>query len=412
LQKDSTWSWNPATGNNESHHQQLSRMLSHAARHSPYYREQDWAVDFRAGKGLTFADIPITPRALVQEQTALFYSGSMPAEAGKVRVKYTSGSTGTPMQIRTTDQEKLLNRKENIRLRRGWGVKSHRKMAQILFPDKDRPVGWRKVVTFSSGNKAWLLSTLDADEALDWIRQCESTLVHAFPSIMLGVLQRGFERSQDLPIQLIGTVSEVVSDELRELVRKIPGCRLMDHYGSEEGGLMAVQCPVCDAYHPGEKLMRLEILADNDAPAKPGEMGRVVISPLFNYAMPLVRYETGDYAVAGESGRCTRSDQSITRIVGRESGLFKLPGGGKVAAMLPSDVVSSLNVKQYKLFQTSLADVELHYVPRSDTAMIKDSQAQAIVDRYISPEFKVRCLRVSEIPRLPNGKYLMHESLI
>ena len=367
---------------------------------------------YRAGEKPDFHEIPLTPKKLVLEQTELFHSSFLPPGSGEVIFHYTSGSTGTPMQVRTTDQENLLNGKENARLRRGWGVKSHRKIAQILFPDEDRPVGWRKVVTLPSGKKAWLLSTLDADEALDWIRQCGSTLVHAFPSIMLGVLQRGFEKSQDLPIQLIGTVSEVVSDELRELVRKIPGCRLMDHYGSEEGGLMAVQCPVCDAYHPGEKLMRLEILTDNGAPAKPGEMGRVVISPLFNYAMPLVRYETGDYAVAGEPGRCKRSDQSITRIIGRESGLFKLPGGGKVAAMLPSDVVSSLNVKQYKLFQTSLTDVELQYIPRSDTAMIKNSQAQAIVDRYISPEFKVRCLRVSEIPRLPNGKYLMHECLI
>ena len=127
--------------------------------------------------------------------------------------------------------------------------------------------------------------------------------------------------------------------------------------------------------------------------------------------MPLIRYETGDFAVAGKPNACPLSPRSISRIVGRESGLFKLPEGGRVAAMLPAGIAHALGVRQYKLFQTSLTEVELHYVPGPGGG-IEDSKAQAIVDRYLSTRFRVRCRAVDEIPRAPSGKYIMHESLI
>lgn len=80
--------------------------------------------------------------------------------------------------------------------------------------------------------------------------------------------------------------------------------------------------------------------------------------------------------------------------------------------MLPADTSLLLGVRQFKLFQTGFFDVELHYVPRTDGVEIAEAAAQDVVDKYLSPRFRIRCRRVSEIPRAPSGKYLMHECLI
>lgn len=367
---------------------------------------------YRAGEKPDFHEIPVTPKKLVLEQTELFHSSFLPPGSGEVIFHYTSGSTGRPMKIRKTTRQIRAIGEENVRMRKGWGIKKHQRVAQILYPDEKRPRGWHQEMQLKNGKKIWKLTTLNADDALHLFLKSQCSLAHAFPSIMLGVLQRSIDKSLPQHLQLIGTVSEVVPDELRELVRKFPGCRLMDHYGSEESGLMAVQCPLCDAYHPADRSVKLEILAENGTPAKPGEMGRVVVTSLLSYAMPLIRYETGDYAIPAKPGGCRRSTQTIARIIGRESALFKLPNGGKVAVMLPSSDPVLAGIRQFKMFQTSFTDVEFHYISCSDDVVLEDSQVQSLVDKYISPHFKVRSVPVSEIPRLPNGKYLLHECLI
>ena len=390
----------------------LSAMLSHASVHSPYYREQEWAKRLRQGLKIKLHDIPVTHKALVKGESDRFFCTLLPPTEGKIRIKHTSGSTGEPMLVRKTQRHLRMNLAENRRLLEGWGLADHRRVAEIDFPDELHPIGQFEQQTFKSGAQKWNLSTLDSAAAFELFHRTAATLALAFPSIMPGALQQCAESTRPLSLRLISTVSEVVPDELRHLVGQVPGCRLVDAYGCVEAGLIAAQCPLCHAYHPADRHLVLELIADDGRPAEPGAMGRVVVTPLFNRAMPLVRYETGDYAVAAEGNDCPRSSRAIRRVIGRESGLFKLPDGTKVAATLPAGVANLLGVRQFKLFQTSFVDVELHYVPATEGAEVADAAAQDVVDKYLSPRFRIRCRCVSEIPRAPSGKYIMHECLI
>ncbi len=229
---------------------------------------------------------------------------------------------------------------------------------------------------------------------------------------MTEVLERSREASQPLPLRLVSTVSELVSEELRELVRQIPDCRLADQYGSVEAGLIAMQCPLCEAYHPADRHLVFELVGTDDRPVAPGEIGRVVVTPLFNTAMPLLRYDTGDYAVERIGNRCPRSSRAIERILGRERNLFTLPNGRKVVPGLPAGLVWELGVRRFKLLQTTLHEVEFQYIPRPGNDDVPTSGFQALMDRYVSPDLKVRAVRVSELSRSPSGKYLTHESLV
>ena len=228
---------------------QLSALVAHAAGHSPYYREQPWAARARRRERLALRDLPITPKQLVRRQTRHFYCENLEPLHGEVFVKHTSGSSGEPMAVPKTALHFRVNEAENRRLMLAWDVLSHARSAEILFPDEDHPVGYRRERVPGENRRKWELSTLDADEALAFLCETAASLLQAFPSIVQAALERSFETSRPVQLTLIATISEVLSDELRDLVRRIPGCRLVDRYGCVEAGLIAVQCPQCHDYH-------------------------------------------------------------------------------------------------------------------------------------------------------------------
>ena len=79
---------------------------------------------------------------------------------------------------------------------------------------------------------------------------------------------------------------------------------------------------------------------------------------------------------------------------------------------LPGRVAERLALHRFKLFQRTLGEVEFHYIPRDPGAEVTERVAQELIDMYMAPGFKVRCVRVAEIPRAPGGKYFMHESFV
>ncbi len=392
--------------------QALAAMLSHASRHSPYYREQDWAKRLRESRAIDFGDIPVTRKPVVKAAPEKFFSSFVPPEDGRIFDKHTSGSTGEPMPVRKTERHFDVNATEYQRLRSGWGFPDHRRIVRVLSHEEHRKLGTLKEKPLPGGGRQWTLVSVDADTVFDLLLRSAATLAISFPSVMGGVLERNLEASQPLRLQLISTISELVPEELRELVRKIPGCRLVDLYGSVETGLIAGQCSLCDAYHPADRHLILELVGKDGRPAEPGEMARVVVTPLFNSAMPLLRYETGDYAIERVANDCPRSSRAVDRILGRERNLFTLPDGNKLVPGLPAGLMRELGVRRFKLLQTTFNEVELQYMPRPGVEEIAEPRFQALVDQYMSCGFTVRARRVRDFPRSPSGKYLTHESLV
>ena len=90
-----------------------------------------------------------------------------------------------------------------------------------------------------------------------------------------------------------------MSDEIRQICRDVFGAPPIDQYGAQEVGLIACECVVCGHYHVSAEAMRVEILRDDGTHCSPGETGRVVVTSFYNYAMPFIRYEIGDYADRG-----------------------------------------------------------------------------------------------------------------
>jgi phenylacetate-CoA ligase len=387
----------------------LASLLAYTAVHSPYYREQAWAKSVRGGASVALKNIPITKKSIIREQTSRFHISDFPPSEGKSITKYTSGSTGHPMELKQTAKFFVVNQLERARLLQGWGIERYPSCVLIKNPEAAHPIGTTKF-RHEKRQAHHILYTGDAAEALDFIVKSGSHVLQNRPSLGGAILQLAADQGVELPLKLITTMSELVSDQFRAAVKTLPDCRLVDRYAAVECLTIAAECAHCGAYHPADRQLVFEVLDDNDKPAKAGKMGRIIVTSLYNLAMPLIRYDIGDYAIVGEA-TCPRSSVSLTRIVGRERNIFKLPDGRKIMPWLPPRAVLEAGMDRFKLVQSGPTEIELLYIPHG-SAELSSARAQQLVDEYMTPGFHVKCIKVDDLPPGLNGKFMMHECLI
>ena len=123
------------------------------------------------------------------------------------------------------------------------------------------------------------------------------------------------------------TFGEILEPVCRATCQQVFGVKVVDMYSSQEVGYIALQCPEHEHYHVQAENLLVEVLAEDGRGCGPGEVGRVVVTTLHNFAMPLLRYDIGDYAEVGASCPCGRGLGVLTRILGRQRNLLVLPDG-------------------------------------------------------------------------------------
>jgi phenylacetate-CoA ligase len=84
-----------------------------------------------------------------------------------------------------------------------------------------------------------------------------------------------------------------ITPHMKRTVESAFGRPVHEDYGCAEAGAMAAECSFRNGLHPFEELFHIEILR-NGRPVRDGEVGKIYITDLSNYAMPLIRYEIGD----------------------------------------------------------------------------------------------------------------------
>jgi phenylacetate-CoA ligase len=215
------------------------------------------------------------------------------------------------------------------------------------------------------------------------------------------------DTNRKLPsLRLAFTVAETVDDGLRERARRTLGVEIADNYGATEG-FIAWQCPQ-GSYHINAEHVLVELVDDNGHEVAPGEIGRVLITTLENYLMPLVRYDLSDYAIAAAGTcRCGRTLPLLGRILGRKRVMFRRADG---RIYFPYVLIDELRltpaIRQYQLVQIAAEAFRVRYV--ANTVLDSATQSrirgefQAILDTPVTIEFD----RITEFARTRSGKFL------
>jgi len=185
---------------------------------------------------------------------------------------------------------------------------------------------------------------------------------------------------------------------------------ITNRYGLREFGSWSAQsCAHSpEQFHLNTELVVCEILRDDGSPAAAGEVGRVVLTDLWNYARPFIRYFTGDLASAAAGPcACGRGFPLLGRIEGRSLKCFRTAAGSILSPAALGHYLFVYHahqdaVREYQLIQESPGRARLLIVPSARW----NEAVRAHIEREMrellgSP---VPVLAVGEIPPEKSGK--------
>ena len=266
---------------------------------------------------------------------------------------------------------------------------------------------------FASMGVKFLSTFMPFDEAVEALERIRPLSIYAYPSGIEGILRAMEESGRRLPsIRLVMCGGEAVDESLRQRTREIFGFDLRDNYGSTEA-FLAFECPA-GSYHINAEHVILEIIDESGREVAPGAMGRVLVTTLENYLMPLIRYEIGDYAIAARGAcACGRTLPLIGPVLGRKVNLLRMPDGSLISGWYALGMLREApELRIFQLIQKSLTDVQVRYV--ADVPISHESEVTAVAKlrNQLGPQVIVTFERVDAIERSSGGKFMVTRSEI
>ena len=151
---------------------------------------------------------------------------------------------------------------------------------------------------------------------------------------------------------MIYTMGEALPQETYDLSKELFGFTPVRTYGNNENGFIAVQLGEDPEYSIDMFNYYPEILKmDCDEPAEPGELGRIVITDLYNYAIPLIRYDNGDLAVEERKEKNGRFRLYLKELYGRRGDMIYDCKGRIVSPfVLLNGLSMAKGINQYRFY--------------------------------------------------------------
>ena len=420
LQQFEQSQWWPPEALRAQQDRQLSILLSHAVATAPYYAERLRDAGVRPGKPLSpevWARIPLLRREDIQQARSALHSRAVPKAHRPLHKLATSGSTGKPVEVVVTKITHLFWEAFTLRDHQ-WHRRDLRgKLAAIrnfsegkaLYPKGARNRTWAPAAgsVYPTGPAIGLSITASAEQQAEWLQRQRPDYLLIFPSALSELLGYCRERAIAFPrLREVRTLSEVVGPELRAACRQTWGVPLTDMYSVQETGYLALQCPEHAHYHVQGEGVLLEVLDAAGRTCAPGETGRVVVTSLHNFAMPLVRYDIGDYAEVGERCACGRGLPVLNRILGRVRNMVTLPSGERYWPPVYGERYREVApIRQFQFVQKSLERLEVKLVADRELTAAEQGKLRDLIHQRIRYPFEITFTYHDEIPRGPGGKY-------
>jgi phenylacetate-CoA ligase len=422
--EDSQW-W-PPEQLQQKQLQQFTLLARHASHQSPFFRDRFKQAGLNADQAWSlesFLCIPLLSRAELMQQAEQIFCRALPPKHGTPHTVQSSGSTGQMLTVLRTDVTQLfwlaLAMREHLWHERDFT--STLAVIKAMTPALDDAaeaarIGWGhpSSLLFDTGPSFAQPLAMDVAQQVAWLARIDPKYLLTYPSNLSALLDR-YENGDIAPPSLrqVRTVGETLHPGLRERCKKLGDIEVVDMYSSQEVGLIALQCPVSGLYHLQSESLIVEVLNDEGKKCAPGEIGRVVITDLHNFATPLIRYEIRDYAEVGPSCPCGRGLPTLSRILGRRRNMVVFPDGRKHWPLLGAYRFRDIaDIRQYQAIQHTLSDVEIRLVVQPLSSS-QESQLGTLIHAALGHPFPLRFSYFNhELPKTQGGKFEEFISLV
>lgn len=398
----------------------LEPLLRHAAREVPFYRDGRLEPVLRGGGGLNMErwhDVPVLTREAARAAGSALHAEQMPEIMGGYVASGTSGSTGSPFRFLFSDIAAVATRCCSLRHYHAHGIPDDAPIAfmrhaervpteETALADLPMPRGGRRPAPHFNTSRHDL-------DPLAWLAGSKARYLVAYPTYVRDLARAILSgRASPVPLDRVFAFGEVLTDETRDEIARAFGAVVVDRYAAEETGMLAGECPD-GGRHLQSEINLVEIVDDDGKPVPAGVEGHVVVTVLYGYAMPLIRYRIGDQASLSPTPcSCGRTLPVLRRVAGRSRDLFRFANGRGVWPFVPfAELRRFIEMRQAQIIQIALGEIEVHYVPEAG-GRLDVEEATRFICRCLGGDITIRFVARAEIPRLPNGKYMDYISRV
>lgn len=397
------------------------RLFQHAIRQIPFYGRSLSQHGLSETSVRSISDwlrVPLLRRSDVQGNAKDLKC--RPVGHGKLSTSATTGSSGSPVVVIGTAVNRIMWHALTLRHHLWHKRDLSAKMATIRtiksrtasIEQRQDNWGGATVDLFATGPLVALDVSTSVDEQASWLVREDPEYLLTYPSVALAIAEYMTREGMRLPkLRELATFGELLDPRLRQLARDVWGVPVVDGYSSQEVGYIALQCPETENYHVQSESLLVEVLDDDGNWCSPGQVGRVVVTTLHNFAMPLIRYEIGDYAEVGEPCPCGRGLPVLRRIVGRKRNMAVLPDGRVIwpcmddRLLLSKGIENLPPIRQFQLIQTELDAVTVRLVAGRTLLEDEEKMIVELVQGGFGWPMRISFDYVDMIARGPGGKF-------
>lgn len=420
----------------------LGPLLRHAAKNVPFYMDQYRKRGFKPDELRTISDLqqlPILAKSDYRKcDPEALNATNVPSSLRLPRA--TSGSTGEPFQFSLDQRALPVIFASHLFYDSWYGFEPFDRYVRIIAPPAPQAplpstasttVKLRRAVTTQLQNlyenwtqkkiSLWEVNSEGAENIWRRIEAFRPKFVMGYTSTLAAIADELLRRDLKLshPVEGVITIAETLSPNRKRLIETYFNAPIINRYGLREFGSWSAQsCRESpDRFHINTELVVCEVLRPDGTPCAAGEVGRVVLTDLHNFARPFIRYDTGDLAVAvSENCSCGRGFPLLGPIEGRSLDCLRTPSGDEISPAILGHFLFVYHdhleaVRHYQLVQETANRVNLLVVPGEAWDEERRERLGSDLKELLGHEMEVEVQVVSEIPPEKSGKRPIIKSL-
>jgi phenylacetate-CoA ligase len=394
--------------------QRLRKLLRYAKDNCSFYAERMEQAGL-APEDVTSIEelsrLPVLTKREIQDHGADLQAKGFPTK--KCVRNQTGGSTGSPLQF-YVDRERIDSRKASTLRHNLWaGVRPGDWQVSLWGSrlDQGRPETWWDHLRNKLLYRTVALNTSRISDA-DWSRfiievrrtRPRSMVAYTQAAVLFARYLRE-QRINDIRIDSIITTAEMLLPGQREALEETFGGKVFNRYGCREVSVIASECEFHRGMHVNAEALLVEIVPDA---TRSDRAGRIVVTDLLNYCMPLIRYEIGDVAkwAADQDCPCGRHLPLLAEVQGRTTDFLVLSDGRQISGPALTLVVSDMaDVRQVQFEQRTPELIVLRVVPGKQFGPATERELHKRIGLYLGDSAALQIELTDSIASEISGKY-------
>lgn len=384
----------------------LAPLIHHFSKVSPSFKKRLGKVSLKGNLKENLTKIEPINKLGLQEWQRAEPNVAIPQHHLPENWATTSGSTGTPLKVRGTAITRAIAMAQIPWTHLASGTDFSWRMASVkptntVTGESDSWDGASSLL-FNVGPLLSLSSSTDIFKQLDALERFKPDILIVFPSVLkeyLCVWKSGIRTP--LNLKVVRTMGETLGKGMGEIVKEMTGATLLDTYSSSEIGRIATQVAPNSPYITNNYSLIVEVLNERNERCEPGELGRVVVTDLTNYATPIIRYDIGDWAIPDDPHH-----HKLREVRGRSRNIIQLPDGRKIWPLVGyrefSEVVP---VRQFRIEQVAPDCLKAQFYVFELPSPEAKEKVLRIIRESLDYDFEIEAdFQMSPIAKGPNQK--------